>query len=127
MTDFCVVCYYSFKKDDMISVGYQDSMCVECAKTNLKPEARLTRKEVRELEKKDLPLIKGPTKEDFSLNFDRDPEWDNAVRIANALEVIDSYQGIAGTQSGGDVDALVFSALDVHYMLNEIIEALEEE
>ena len=71
--------------------------------------------------------IKGPTREDFSLNFDRDPEWDNSVRIVNALEVIDSYQGIAGTQSGGDVDALVFSALDIHYMLNEIIEALEEE
>lgn len=80
-----------------------------------------------EFDNKELPTIKGPTIEDFSLNFDRDPELDNTIRISNALEVIDSYQGIAGTQSGGNVDALVFSALDVHYMLNEIIEALEDD
>lgn len=41
-------------------------------------------------------------------------------------EVIDKFQGEAGTATGGDVDRLVFSGLDVHEMLNEIEVMIEE-
>lgn len=39
--------------------------------------------------------------------------------------LIDRYQGEAGTATGGNVDALVYSGLDVHNMLNEISDELE--
>ncbi|MEY8537748.1 hypothetical protein AALM99_04745 [Lactococcus muris] len=43
-----------------------------------------------------------------------------------AIEVIDKFQGEAGAATGGDVDRLVFSGLDVHAMLNEIEFVIEE-
>ena len=42
-------------------------------------------------------------------------------------EVIDRLQGEAGYATGGYVDRLVFSGLDVHTMLNEIEEAIIED
>lgn len=64
--------------------------------------------------------IKGPTKEDFSLNFDRDPEWDNAVRIANALAIVEDYQStLYGKNS--------LTKPDVGIMLSRIAEALEDD
>lgn len=53
MKDFCILCGYSFKMENMVSVGYLKSMCVECAKVNLKPENQLTRKQKREKEEAD--------------------------------------------------------------------------
>lgn len=50
--------------------------------------------------------------------------------LKRVKEVIDKFQGEAGTATGGDVDRLVFSGLDVHEMLNEIevmIEEIEDE
>ncbi|WP_339000536.1 hypothetical protein VNN37_02410 [Lactococcus garvieae] len=41
-------------------------------------------------------------------------------------EVIDKFQGEAGTATGGDEDRLVFSGLNVHEMLNEIEVMIEE-
>lgn len=42
-----------------------------------------------------------------------------------AKEVIDRLQGEAGYATGGEVDRLVFSGLDVHEMLNEIEQAID--
>ena len=42
-----------------------------------------------------------------------------------AKEVIDRLQGEAGYATGGYVDRLVFSGLDVHEMLNEIEQAID--
>lgn len=42
------------------------------------------------------------------------------------LDLIDSLQGEAGYASGGDVYARVYSALDVHEILNEIQQAVED-
>lgn len=41
-----------------------------------------------------------------------------------AKAVIDRLQGEAGYATGGEVDRLVFSGLDVHEMLNEIEQAI---
>lgn len=46
--------------------------------------------------------------------------------LERVKEVIDKFQGEAGTATGGDVDRLVFSGLDVHEMLNEIEVMIEE-
>ena len=42
-----------------------------------------------------------------------------------AKVVIDRLQGEAGYATGGEVDRLVFSGLDVHTMLNEIEQAID--
>jgi len=42
-----------------------------------------------------------------------------------AKAVIDRLQGEAGHATGGEVDRLVFSGLDVHTMLNEIEQAID--
>ena len=42
-----------------------------------------------------------------------------------AKEVIDRLQGEAGDATGGEVNRLVFSGLDVHEMLNEIEQAID--
>ncbi|WJQ76145.1 hypothetical protein [Lactococcus cremoris] len=42
-----------------------------------------------------------------------------------AKVVIDRLQGEAGYATGGEVDRLVFSGLDVHEMLNEIEQAID--
>ena len=42
-----------------------------------------------------------------------------------AKAVIDRLQGEAGYATGGEVDRLVFSGLDVHTMLNEIEQAID--
>ncbi|KST91140.1 prophage pi3 protein 34 [Lactococcus lactis subsp. lactis] len=42
-----------------------------------------------------------------------------------AKRVIDRLQGEAGYATGGEVDRLVFSGLDVHEMLNEIEQAID--
>lgn len=42
-----------------------------------------------------------------------------------AKEVIDRLQGEAGYATGGEVDRLVFSGLDVHEMLNEIEQVID--
>lgn len=42
-----------------------------------------------------------------------------------AKAVIDKLQGEAGHATGGEVDRLVFSGLDVHTMLNEIEQAID--
>lgn len=42
-----------------------------------------------------------------------------------AKAVIDRLQGEAGYATGGEVDKLVFSGLDVHTMLNEIEQAID--
>lgn len=42
-----------------------------------------------------------------------------------AKAVIDRLQGEAGHATGGEVDRLVFSGLDVHEMLNEIEQAID--
>ncbi|KST92519.1 prophage pi3 protein 34 [Lactococcus lactis subsp. lactis] len=42
-----------------------------------------------------------------------------------AKAVIDRLQGEAGYATGGEVDRLVFSGLDVHEMLNEIEQAID--
>ncbi len=42
-----------------------------------------------------------------------------------AKAVIDRLQGEAGYATGGEVDRLVFSGLDVHTMLNEIEHAID--
>ena len=44
-----------------------------------------------------------------------------------AKAVIDRLQGEAGYATGGYVDRLVFSGLDVHEMLNEIEQAIESD
>ncbi|CDG04129.1 hypothetical protein [Lactococcus lactis] len=44
-----------------------------------------------------------------------------------AKAVIDRLQGEAGYATGGYVDRLVFSSLDVHEMLNEIEQAIESD
>lgn len=46
--------------------------------------------------------------------------------LERVKEVIDKFQGEAGTATGGDVDRLVFSGLDVHEMLNKIEFVIEE-
>lgn len=42
-----------------------------------------------------------------------------------AKAVIDRLQGEAGYATGGEVDKLVYSGLDVHTMLNEIEQAID--
>lgn len=46
--------------------------------------------------------------------------------LERVKEVIDKFQGEAGTATGGEVDRLVFSGLDVHEMLNKIEFVIEE-
>lgn len=47
--------------------------------------------------------------------------------LNETFTLLDKLQGQAGVATGGDVNKLVFSGLDVHEMLNEISDVLEND
>ena len=47
------------------------------------------------------------------------------MKFEELKSLIDKFQGEAGYATGGNVDALVYSGLDVHIMLDEISDCLE--
>ena len=47
------------------------------------------------------------------------------MKFEELKALIDKLQGEAGYATGGNVDALVYSGLDVHIMLDEISDSLE--
>ena len=48
------------------------------------------------------------------------------MTVAELLVLIDKMNGEAGNATGGNVDSLVYSGLDVHLMLEEIKSGIEQ-